>query len=57
VCIHALSRKMYLRTTPPCRGELQSCHVSHGPKPHLLAEVISGAATWLMALGLVSLLS
>jgi hypothetical protein len=32
-------------------------HVSCGPGPHLLAEVIFGAATWRVALDLVSLLS
>jgi hypothetical protein len=37
------------RTSPPYRGELRCCHVSCGPKPRLLAELSSGAATRPMA--------
>jgi hypothetical protein len=44
VCIHALSHKLYLRTTPPYRGGLRRHHVSRGPGPRLLAEVSSDAA-------------
>jgi hypothetical protein len=39
------------------RGGLQSHHVSRVPGPHLLTEVSSGAATWPVVLGLISLLS
>jgi hypothetical protein len=55
VCIHALPRKLYLRTTPPWRGGLRSRHVSNGPEPHLLAELSSGAATCSSAPDLTSL--
>jgi hypothetical protein len=34
------------QTSPPWRGELRSCHVSRCPRPRLLAEVSSGAATF-----------
>jgi hypothetical protein len=40
-----LSRVPRSRTSPPCRGGLQRCHVSYGPGPRFLAEVSSGAAT------------
>jgi hypothetical protein len=43
------------RTSPPCCGELWCCHVAHGPRPHLLAELSSGAATRSSALDLASL--
>jgi hypothetical protein len=41
------------RSSPPFRSR----HVSHGPGPHLLAEVSSGAATCHVAPALASLLS
>jgi hypothetical protein len=56
VCIYVLPRKLYLRTTPPCRGGLRSHHVFRGPGPRLLAEVSSGVATCPSALDLASLL-
>jgi hypothetical protein len=43
MCINALPCKMYLQTTPPCRGGLWRCHVSRDLGPHLLVEVSSGA--------------
>jgi hypothetical protein len=54
VCIHVLPRQLWLQTTPPCRGGLQSRHVSRDPGPHLLAEVSSGAATCFSAPDLAS---
>jgi hypothetical protein len=38
-----------LRTSPPCRGRLQCCHVSHGLGPRLLAKVSSGTVTCISA--------
>jgi hypothetical protein len=50
-----LPRVSQLRTSPPCRGGLRRCHVSHGPGPHLLAKLSSGAVTRYSALDLASL--
>jgi hypothetical protein len=47
----ALPRVPQPQTSPPCRGGLRHRHVSHGPRPHLLAEVSSGAATYPTAQG------
>jgi hypothetical protein len=52
----ALPRVPRPRTSPPYRGGLQRCHVSHGPGPHLPAEVGSDVAMCPVALGLTSLL-
>jgi hypothetical protein len=49
--MHELSRKLYLQTTPPCRGGLRRHHASRGPGPRLLAEASSGTATCPMAPG------
>jgi hypothetical protein len=43
------------RTSPPCRGEFQCCHVSLGLRPHLLDEVSSDAVTCPIASGSASL--
>jgi hypothetical protein len=40
----ALTHVLWLRTTPPDRGELRRCHVSYGSGPHLSTEVGSSAA-------------
>jgi hypothetical protein len=55
-CIHALPRKLYLQTIPPCIGGLRRHHVSRGPESHLLAEVSSDAATCPLAPDLASLM-
>jgi hypothetical protein len=44
------------RTSPPCRGEPRCCHVACGLRPHLLAELSSGAVTCSSAPDLASLL-
>jgi hypothetical protein len=43
------------RISSPYRGVLRRCHVSHGPRPHLPAEVGSSAASCLTAPHLASL--
>jgi hypothetical protein len=55
-CIHMLPHTLYLRTTPPCRGELRRCHVSRDFGPHLIAEESSDVATCPSAPDLASLL-
>jgi hypothetical protein len=44
-CIHAPPHKLYIWTTPPCRGGLQRHHVSHDPVLRLLVEVSSATPT------------
>jgi hypothetical protein len=41
---------LWLQTTPPYRGELRRCHMSHGIGPHLPEGEGSGAAMHLAAL-------
>jgi hypothetical protein len=43
-----LPHVLWLRTSPPDKGELRRCHVSYGSRPRLSAGVGSGAATCLI---------
>jgi hypothetical protein len=51
----ALSRVPRLWTSPPCRGGIWCCHMSRGPRPHLLADVTSNTAMCPSSLDLASL--
>jgi hypothetical protein len=43
------------RTSSPCRGGLQRCHMSCGPRSHILADVRSDTSTCPLALNLTFL--
>jgi hypothetical protein len=54
VCIHTLSRVLWLQISPPDWGGLQRCHMSYDSGPQLPAEVGSDAAMSPMAPDLAS---
>jgi hypothetical protein len=51
----ALPRVPRPRTSPPCRGGIQCCHMSRGPRPHLLADMTSNTVMCPSSLDLASL--